>query len=87
MSKEPHDPSKEQEMWEEQKISLQDIVLSNSWAVQAILNYLEERDPNARDRIWHHYELMKRQQDAARAKQEGKSSPAEPSGNGETPDE
>lgn len=87
MSKEPQDPNAEQDSWNEHKISLQDIVLSNSWAVQAILNYLEECDPNARERIWRHYELMKRQQDAARASQDGESPRSESSGNGDASDE
>ncbi|MFB3788456.1 MAG: hypothetical protein ACE15F_19020 [bacterium] len=51
-------------LWKEKPIPLQDVVLSNSWALQAILNYLEEIHPGARDRIWHHYELMKQQADA-----------------------
>ena len=50
--------------WKEKSIPLQDVVLSNSWALQAILNYLEEIHPGARDRIWHHYEIMKQQTDA-----------------------
>ncbi|HQH70854.1 MAG TPA: hypothetical protein PK360_02125 [bacterium] len=50
--------------WKEKSIPLQDVVLSNSWALQAILNYLEEIHPGARDRIWHHYEMMKQQADA-----------------------
>ncbi len=57
--------------WDETSITIQDIVLSNSWAVQAILNYLEECDPHARDRIWHHYQVMKEQQDQARKKRQG----------------
>ena len=61
----------ESDPWQDQKISLQDIVLSNSWAVQAILNYLEEIDPNARERIWAHYELMKKQQEAAQKSKNG----------------
>lgn len=63
----PLNPNPENDPWKDAQISLQDIVLSNSWALQAILNYLEECDPNARERIWRHYELMKKQQDAARA--------------------
>ena len=50
--------------WKEKSIPLQDVVLSNSWALQAILNYLEEIHPGARDRVWHHYERMKQQADA-----------------------
>ena len=50
--------------WKEKSIPLQDVVLSNSWALQAILNYLEEIHPGARDRILHHYEMMKQQADA-----------------------
>ena len=50
--------------WKEKSIPLQDVVLSNSRALQAILNYLEEIHPGARDRIWHHYEMMKQQADA-----------------------
>ncbi len=64
-------PNAEYDPWDDQQISLQDIVLSNSWALQAILNYLEECDPNARERIWHHYETMKKQQDEVRRKRNG----------------
>lgn len=45
--------------WQESQIPLQDVVLSNSWALQAILQYLDELNPGARDRIWQHYLLMK----------------------------
>jgi hypothetical protein len=65
MPNEPQNTNFENDSWKDEQISLQDIVLSNSWAVQAILNYLEECDPNARERIWRHYEMMKKQQDAA----------------------
>ena len=41
-------------------VSLQDICLSNSWALQAILDYLEEEQPGARDRIWEKYLELKR---------------------------
>ncbi len=44
---------------EENQVPLQDIVLSNSWALQAILLYLEEIHPGSRDRIWQHYLEMK----------------------------
>lgn len=67
----PDSPNAETDPWDDRQISLQDIVLSNSWALQAILNYLEECDPNARERIWHHYEIMKKQQDKARRKRNG----------------
>ncbi|HOJ60800.1 MAG TPA: hypothetical protein PK878_10980 [bacterium] len=50
--------------WKETRVPLQDVVLSNSWALQAILNYLDEIHPGARDRIWHHYEVMKQQAEA-----------------------
>ena len=50
--------------WKETPVPLQDVVLSNSWALQAILNYLDEIHPGARDRIWHHYEVMKQQAEA-----------------------
>lgn len=49
----------EDQDWKEKQIPLKDIVLSNSWAMQAILQYLEEVDPGARDRIWAHYQNMK----------------------------
>lgn len=54
MSQNPEDKD-----WQEKQIPLKDIVLSNSWAVQAILQYLEEQHPGARDRIWEHYQQMK----------------------------
>ncbi len=44
---------------DERQVPLQDVVLSNSWALQAILQYLEEIQPGARDRIWQHYQAMK----------------------------
>ncbi len=44
---------------EERQVPLQDVVLSNSWALQAILQYLDELNPGARDRIWEHYQRMK----------------------------
>ncbi len=78
MSNEPKTPEanagENNEPWDEKEISLKDIVLSNSWAVQSILNYLEEIDPNARERIWHHYEVMKVQQEASEAKKRKQSS-------------
>ncbi len=40
-------------------IPLQDIVLSNSWALQAILEYLDEENPGAKDRVWQKYLAMK----------------------------
>jgi hypothetical protein len=49
----------ENQDWKDKQIPLKDIVLSNSWAMQAILQYLEEVDPGARDRIWAHYQNMK----------------------------
>lgn len=54
MSSNPEDQDRN-----EQQIPLKDIVLSNSWAMQAILQYLEEMDPGARDKIWAHYQNMK----------------------------
>jgi len=45
--------------WQERSVPLRDVVLSNSWALQAILNYLEEIHPGARDRIWDHYLELK----------------------------
>jgi len=41
-------------------ISLQDICLSNSWALQAILEFLEEEKPGSKDRIWNKYLELKR---------------------------
>ncbi len=83
MSNEPKTPeadsSQNNDPWDDKDINLQDIVLSNSWAVQAILNYLEEVDPNARERIWHHYEVMKEQQAVSEAKKQEKSPPADES--------
>lgn len=60
MSQNPEDKD-----WQEKQIPLKDIVLSNSWAVQAILQYLEELNPGARDRIWEHYLHMKSMADNA----------------------
>jgi len=81
MSNEPNKPeansSQNSEPWDDKDINMNDIVLSNSWAVQAILNYLEEVDPNARERIWHHYEVMKEQQAVAEAEKRKKSPPAD----------
>ena len=51
--------------WDERQVPLQDIVLSNSWALQAILQYLEEIQPGAKDRIWEHYLAMKQVADEA----------------------
>jgi hypothetical protein len=51
--------------WEETQISLKDIVLSNSWALQSILLYLEEQKPGARDTIWQHYLALKKEAEAA----------------------
>lgn len=76
MPNEPQNPNPGQDSWEEEQFTLQDIVLSNSWAVQAILNYLEECDPNARDRIWYHYEMMKKQQVMARSARTNESPPS-----------
>ncbi len=45
----------------EKQVPLQDVVLSNSWALQAILEYLEEKDPGAKDKIWNLYQAMKQQ--------------------------
>ncbi len=42
------------------EVSLNDVCLSNSWALQAILEYLEEEKPGARDRIWDKYLQLKR---------------------------
>jgi hypothetical protein len=41
-------------------ITLQDICLSNSWALQAILQFLEEEKPGSKDRIWNKYLELKR---------------------------
>lgn len=40
-------------------VPLQDIVLSNSWALQAVLEYLDEENPGAKDRVWQKYLAMK----------------------------
>ncbi|MEW6238714.1 MAG: hypothetical protein AB1656_25290 [Candidatus Omnitrophota bacterium] len=53
--------------WKEKQVPLLDVVLSNSWALQSILEYLEEIHPGARDRIWRHYLRMKQMAEAARA--------------------
>jgi len=53
--------------WKEKQVLLQDVVLSNSWALQSILEFLEEIHPGARDRIWGHYLRMKQMADGARA--------------------
>lgn len=44
---------------DEVQLPLKDVVLSNSWALQAILEYLEEENPGAKDRIWKKYLAMK----------------------------
>lgn len=44
---------------DEIQLPLKDVVLSNSWALQAILEYLEEENPGAKDRIWQKYLAMK----------------------------
>ncbi len=53
------------EDWKERQLPLQDVVLSNSWALQAILQFLDEVYPGARDRIWEHYVAMKNEADRA----------------------
>lgn len=45
--------------WQEKQIPLQDVVISNSWALQAILMYLDEQNPGARDHIWQLYTMLK----------------------------
>jgi len=77
MTNDSHKANPDDPVWEEQQFTLQDIVLSNSWAVQAILNYLEECDPNARDRIWYHYEQMKKQQETARSEKNNENPPSD----------
>lgn len=62
----PKDQDRNQ--WQEEKVALQEVVLSNSWALQAILQYLEELNPGARDRIWQHYILMRDAADEAMKK-------------------
>ncbi|MBI1389070.1 MAG: hypothetical protein GC154_11545 [bacterium] len=52
--------------WNEKEIALQDVVISNSWALQAILQYLDDLNPGARDQIWRHYLKMKEMSEAAR---------------------
>lgn len=52
--------------WDEQEVELKDIVISNSWALQAILKYLDNLHPGARDEIWRHYLEMKSMADAAK---------------------
>jgi hypothetical protein len=46
---------------DEKQIPIQDVVLSNSWALQSILLYLEEQNPGARDRIWQIYQQLQPQ--------------------------
>ena len=58
-----NDPS---DHWEEKPVPLKDVVISNSWALQAILQYLEEIQPGARDRIWEHYLYLKDLADQAK---------------------
>ncbi|RJP34363.1 MAG: hypothetical protein C4527_02200 [Candidatus Omnitrophota bacterium] len=55
---------------EERQVPLQDVVLSNSWALQAILQYLEEIHPGARDRIWEHYQAMKEMVDTSKMEEQ-----------------
>lgn len=51
--------------WDQKDVALQDIVISNSWALQAILEYLDQKDPGARDQIWQLYVRMKEMAEAA----------------------
>ena len=52
--------------WDEKEIALQDVVISNSWALQAILEYLDQKDPGARDHIWQLYLRMKEMSETAK---------------------
>ena len=48
-------------------VSIKDVCLSNSWALQAVLQYLDEQNPGARDQIWEKYlELKKISEEAER---------------------
>ena len=49
----------QEDPYTEKDLPIKDIVLSNSWALQAILEYLDEVDPGAKDRIWQKYLAMK----------------------------
>lgn len=51
-------------MWDEKQVQLKEVVLSNSWAMQAILMYLEEQNPGARNRIWQLYQTLKSEAEA-----------------------
>ncbi len=52
--------------WDEKEVELNDIVISNSWALQAILEYLDLKDPGARDQIWQLYLRMKEMAETAK---------------------
>lgn len=67
MSEQPNDS-----IWNEVQVPIKDVVTSNSWALQAILLYLEEQNPGARDRIWQIYSQMKAE--AERTQQSSSSS-------------
>lgn len=57
--------------WKKTTLPLKDVVLSNSWALQAILQYLEETQPGAKDRIWRMYLAMKEEAERMGAGGEG----------------
>ncbi len=58
--------------WEENKeVELQDVVLSNSWALQSVLEYLEEKEPGARQRIFEIYQVLQQQADQSKNKNNG----------------
>lgn len=64
--------------WDEKQVPIQDVVISNSWALQAILLYLEEQNPGARDRVWQIYSTMQEQAEAQRSPEEPTDSDDDP---------
>jgi len=66
----PHEHPEQDPRWEEKQVELQDVVLSNSWALQAILEYLEEQNPGARQRIFEIYQILQAKADQANNQQE-----------------
>lgn len=60
-----NDESKSSNSWDEKDVAIQDVVISNSWALQAILEYLDQKDPGARDQIWQLYLRMKEMSETA----------------------
>jgi len=82
-----HEPEPGDEMnpWEHKKVPLDDVVISNSWALQSILEYLEEKEPGARDRVWQIYQDLQNQAELAQ-QEEGQDDNDQEDANSETKD-